>query len=109
MGRQVTADSVFFALGDPTRRAIYEQVVSQGTQNVQQLTSTGAISQPAVSKHLKVLKAAGLVKQRKQGRQSLYSPDHIGLSQLEDWIKHYRSFWENHLNQLEELLKKTNE
>ena len=70
---QAAPDELFRALGDPTRRAIFERLVSEGEQTVRALTDHAGISQPAVSKHLGVLKSAGLVRDRPKGRQVHYT------------------------------------
>jgi DNA-binding transcriptional ArsR family regulator len=99
------ADDLFRALGDPTRRAIFERLVSEGEQNVRALTDHAGISQPAVSKHLGVLKAAGLVHDRPEGRQTHYSAEPKGLAPLVDWMKHYGAFWRDRFDRLERLLE----
>jgi DNA-binding transcriptional ArsR family regulator len=99
-------DDLFKALADPTRRAIYEHLVSDGEQSVRALTDRAGVSQPAVSKHLGVLKHAELVRDRREGRQTYYSADREGLTPLIDWIKHYSTFWPERLGRLERLLEK---
>src|SRR3954454_20376516 len=103
------ADVLFRALGDPTRRALFERLVREGEQTVRALTDHAGISQPAVSKHLGVLKAAGLVRDRPEGRQTHYSADPQGLAPLIDWIKHHAVFWRDRLDRLEQLLEKMGE
>ena len=73
-------DYLFKALADPTRRAIYEHLVSDGEQTVRALTDRAGVSQPAVSKHLGVLKQAKLVRDRPEGRQTYYRADREGLA-----------------------------
>jgi DNA-binding transcriptional ArsR family regulator len=97
---------LFKALADPTRRAIYEHLVSDGEQTVRALTDRAGVSQPAVSKHLSVLKQAELVRDRPEGRQTYYRADREGLVPLIDWIKHYAVFWTEHVDRLERLLEK---
>ena len=99
-------DDLFKALADPTRRAIYEHLVSDGEQTVRALTDRAGVSQPAVSKHLGVLKQAELVRDRPEGRQTYYRADREGLAPLIDWIKHYAAFWTEHVDRLERLLEK---
>ena len=67
-------DVLFRSLADPTRRALFERLCREGEQTVRALTDKAGISQPAVSKHLAVLKQAGLVKDRHEGRQTGISP-----------------------------------
>ena len=103
---QVAPDVLFRALGDPTRRAIFERLISEGEMTVRALTDHAGISQPAVSKHLGVLKSAGLVRDRPEGRQTHYSAEPRGLAPLVDWMKHYGAFWRDRFDQLENLLEK---
>jgi DNA-binding transcriptional ArsR family regulator len=98
-------DVLFKALADPTRRAIYEHLVREGDQTVRALTDRAGVSQPAVSKHLGVLKRAGLVQDRPEGRQTHYSAQPEGLAPLIDWMKHYAVFWTEHIDRLERLLE----
>jgi DNA-binding transcriptional ArsR family regulator len=102
---QIAPDELFRALGDPTRRTIYERLVSEGEQTVRALTEHAGISQPAVSKHLGVLKAAGLVRDRPSGRQTYYSTEPKGLAPLVDWMTHYGAFWRDRFDRLEKLLE----
>lgn len=98
-------NELFKTLSDPTRRAIYEQLIRDGEQNVKALTLSAGISQPAVSKHLSLLKHAGLVRERPQGRAVHYSADPAGLAPLEDWLKRYSAFWNERLDRLEDVLE----
>jgi len=97
-------NEVFRSLVDPTRRALYEQLVQGGEQNVRTLTEQAGISQAAVSKHLSVLKEAGLVRDRPSGRTVHYSAEPQGLAPLIDWIGVYGVFWRDRFNRLEALL-----
>ncbi|MBB3144464.1 DNA-binding transcriptional ArsR family regulator [Phyllobacterium trifolii] len=101
-----TADSIFRTLADPTRRAIFEQLMRHGEQNVRVLTEYSGISQPAVSKHLGVLKLAGLVRDRPDGRQTHYSAEPKGLAPLIDWMGLYGAFWRERFDRLEDLLNR---
>jgi DNA-binding transcriptional ArsR family regulator len=103
--QQVAPDVLFRALGDPTRRAIFERLVTEGEQTVRALTDHAGISQPAVSKHLGVLKSAGLVRDRPEGRQTHYSVEPRGLTPLVNWMKLYGAFWRDRFDRLEDLLK----
>ena len=80
-----THDVLFRTLADPSRRAIFERLCRDGEQTVGALTARAGISQPAVSKHLGVLKQAGLVRDRHEGRQTLYSAQLSALAPLIDW------------------------
>ena len=95
---------IFKALSDPTRRAIFEQLCRQGEQSVHALTDQAGISQPAVSKHLRVLKQAGLVRDRPDGRETRYRPEISALAPLTDWTRDMQGFWEQRLDGLENLL-----
>ena len=106
---QAAPDEFFRALGDPTRRALFERLVSNGEQTVRALTDHAGISQPAVSKHLGVLKTVGLVRDRPKGRQVYYSADPQGLAPLVDWMKLYGAFWMERVARLEQLLEKMDE
>ena len=84
---------IFRALSDPTRRAIFERLCREGEQSVHALTAGAGISQPAVSKHLGVLRQAGLVSGRQEGRETHYSPEIGALVSLIDWTQEMRAFW----------------
>ncbi|MBN9585033.1 MAG: transcriptional regulator [Afipia sp. 62-7] len=99
-------DALFRTLADPTRRAIFERLCRQGEQTVNALTARSGVSQPAVSKHLGVLKQAGLVRDRQDGRQTHYSAQLRALSPLIDWTSQMTGFWEKRFDDLEDLLKR---
>jgi DNA-binding transcriptional ArsR family regulator len=106
MKHEVTAeDKIFQALADPSRRAIFESL-TQGEAAVKDLTARFDISQPAISQHLAALKEAGLVSGRREGRRVYYRAEPSGMKPLIDWIAHYRAFWTEHLERLEQLLEK---
>src|SRR4051812_2186541 len=97
-------DSIFRALADPSRRGILERL-TRGEAPVKELTARRGISQPAVSQHLKALRMAGLVSERRDGRLVYYRIDPKGLQPLIDWIAHYQAFWSQRLRRLETVLK----
>ena len=97
-------DILFRTLADPTRRAIFERLCREGEQTVGALTAQAGVSQPAVSKHLAVLKQAGLVRDRHAGRQTHYSAQLTALAPLLDWTSEMGGFWENRIDHLEDLL-----
>jgi DNA-binding transcriptional ArsR family regulator len=99
-------DTLFKTLGDPTRRAIFERLARDGEQTVWMLTSESGVSQPAVSKHLGVLKQAGLVRDRREGRETHYSAEPKGLAPLIDWMSFYGAFWRERFEKLEDLLNR---
>jgi DNA-binding transcriptional ArsR family regulator len=101
-----TPDTLFRTLADPTRRAIFERLCREGEQTVGALTAQAGISQPAVSKHLGVLRQAGLVRDRQEGRQTHYSAQPGALAPLNDWTRRMTGFWEKRLDHLEDLLKR---
>jgi DNA-binding transcriptional ArsR family regulator len=101
-----TNDTLFRALADPTRRALFERLCRKGEQTVAALTARAGISQPAVSKHLAVLKEAGLVRDRHEGRQTHYSAQLRALAPLIDWTSQMTGFWQNRFNDLEDLLRR---
>jgi DNA-binding transcriptional ArsR family regulator len=101
-----THDALFRTLADPTRRAIFERLCREGEQTVGALTARGKISQPAVSKHLGVLKQAGLVQGREDGRQTHYRAQIGALAPLMDWTSKMAGFWESRFDALEDLLKR---
>ena len=81
--------AVFKALADPTRRALFERLARDGESTVGALTRHAGVSQPAVSKHLSLLKRAGLVSQRHEGRETHYSARSRGIAPLVDWLAIY--------------------
>ena len=99
-------DLLFRTLADPTRRALFERLCREGEQTVGALTARSGVSQPAVSKHLGVLKSAGLVLDRPQGRQTFYGAQPAALNPLLDWTRDMAGFWEARLDALESLLKR---
>ncbi len=102
----VVADHVFKALADPTRRAIFEGLRRDGEQTVHALTHRAGISQPAVSKHLSVLKRAKLVRHRRDGRETHYRAQPDALAPIVAWLELYGTFWRERFDQLEDLLKR---
>ena len=103
---QLAPDNAFKALADPTRRRLFERLAREGELSVNALTEGSGVSQPAVSKHLAVLKRAQLVDERRQGRESRYRVDQQGLGPVVDWFSHYAAFWPDKLDRLEDLLNR---
>jgi DNA-binding transcriptional ArsR family regulator len=99
-------DGLFKSLADPTRRAIFERLCCHGEQTVRVLTGHSGVSQPAVSKHLCVLKLAGLVRDRRHGRETHYSAQQDALAPLIDWMSLYGAFWRDRFDRLEAMLKR---
>jgi DNA-binding transcriptional ArsR family regulator len=102
----ISHDQLFRTLADPTRRAIFERLCRKGEQTVRVMTADAGISQPAVSKHLGVLRQAGLVRDRHEGRETHYSAQPGALAPLLDWTSSMVGFWQNRFDQLEDLLKR---
>jgi DNA-binding transcriptional ArsR family regulator len=101
-------NKIFQALADPSRRAIFESL-TRGEAAVKEITARFDISQPAVSQHLAALKEAGLVHARRDGRCVYYRVQPRGMKPLIDWITHYRAFWTERVDRLEQLLEKMDE
>ena len=101
----VTENKIFQALADPSRRAIFESL-TRGEAAVKDLTERFDISQPAISQHLATLKDAEMVIGRREGRCVYYRVRPRGIKPLIDWIAHYRAFWTEHVDRLEQLLDK---
>src|ERR1700722_1434242 len=103
---QAVANNVFKALADPTRRAIFERLSRDGEQTVHALTDRSGVSQPAVSKHLGILKHAKLVRGRREGRETHYRAQPQALAPVSDWMSLYGAFWRERFEKLESLLKR---
>lgn len=101
-----TATELFRTLADPTRRALFERLCRDGETTVGVLTTQAGVSQPAVSKHLAILKQAGLVKDRSEGRLTHYSAQPAALVPLIDWTNRMSGFWETRMDALDNLLKR---
>ena len=100
-------DATFMALADPTRRAILARL-ADGEASVNELVQPFAMSQPAISKHLKVLERAGLIS---RGRDAQRRPCHIeaaALAEANRWIERYRALWEGNYARLDALLDELN-
>jgi DNA-binding transcriptional ArsR family regulator len=104
--KPANTNHVFRALADPTRRAIFEELTRRGEQTVHALTHYAGVSQPAVSKHLAVLKRAKLVRHRREGRETHYRAQADALAPMVDWLRDYGAFWRDRFDQLETLLER---
>ena len=101
-------DNTFAALADPTRRAILARLAS-GEASVTELAEPFEMSMPAISKHLKVLERAGLIA---RGREAQWRPCRLAagpLKEIADWVDHYRKFWEESFDRLDEYLSELKE
>ena len=96
--------AIFKSLSDPTRRGLFERLRLQGEMTVVALTREASVSQPAVSQHLAVLKQAGLVADRKDGRTTHYRAAPEGLAPLTGWMNAYGVFWESRMDALQTLV-----
>jgi DNA-binding transcriptional ArsR family regulator len=96
---------VFQALADPTRRAILE-VLRAGSQPVHVIAAGFPISRPAISKHLRILKEADLVKEVKVGRSRLYELHPEPLRDIDEWLAHYRHMWQHQLRNLKRYVER---
>ena len=105
MTEAMSINTVMRALADPTRRTVFEQVVSADEITVVELTRGSGVTQGAISQHLKTLKLAGLVAERPEGRKVYYRARPEGLEPLADWMGHYGIFWRERFANLRTLLK----
>jgi DNA-binding transcriptional ArsR family regulator len=96
--------ALFRALADPTRRAVFERLCGSEL-SVSQLKNEFPVSQPAISQHLAALKAAGLVRERREGRFAFYQAEPRALSPLADWVDRHRELWPARIEKLRRLLK----
>jgi DNA-binding transcriptional ArsR family regulator len=97
-------DLTFAALADPTRRAILAQL-AEGEHTVGDLARPFEISRPAISKHLRVLERAGLVRRARDGRLSRCGLDASPMRDAAEWVEEYRQFWESQLDALARFLE----
>ena len=95
----------FAALADPTRRRIVE-LLARRERSAGDLGRRFAISQPAISQHLRALRDAGLVRMRQDAQRRIYSLDARGLAEIDAWLSRYRTFWATRLDALERELNK---
>lgn len=95
---------IFKVLADPTRRSILERL-SGAELTATDLREGFAISQPAMSQHIAVLKGAGLISERREGRFAHYRVDPEGFKPLHGWLERYRDFWPSRIDNLKDLLK----
>lgn len=103
MPRAATTADAFNAVAEPRRRQILD-VLADGERSVNQIVTELPVSQPQVSKHLKVLKQVGLVRSRSEGRQRLYRLDAVALKPIHDWVKEYERHWNQRLDRFDEYL-----
>ncbi|GAO44010.1 ArsR/SmtB family transcription factor [Flavihumibacter petaseus] len=96
---------VFQVIADPSRRQILH-LLTKGSQNINGLSENFDMSRPAVSKHIKILETAGFVTIRESGRERFCELNHQGFDDLKKWISYFDRFWNNKLNNLENVMNK---
>lgn len=94
---------IFGAISSPVRRQILD-LLAQGESPAGAIAARFQISRPAISQHLHILLAAGVVSQSRKGRENLYRLVPDRLAPVRDWIRHYERFWDHHLDRLQQLL-----
>lgn len=95
---------IFKVLADPTRRAVLERLAG-AEMTATALRAGFVISQPAMSQHLAVLRGAGLIRERRDGRFVNYRVDPRGMAPLHQWLQRYQAFWPDRVEALKDLLK----
>jgi DNA-binding transcriptional ArsR family regulator len=104
--RSVTysAETTFNALADPTRRAVLD-LLRRGSQPAGQIANAFPVSRPAISKHLRLLRRAHLVQERRKGRYRLYQLNPEPLKAVDSWLEQYRAFWQTSLANLKTFVE----
>ncbi len=104
--RSVTysVEDTFYAVADPTRRAVLD-LLRQGSQPAGRIASAFPVSRPAISKHLRLLRQARLVKERREGRNWFYELNPKPLKAVDSWLEQYRVFWQANLASLESFVE----
>ena len=105
MPRPTASADPFLAVADPTRRAILDRLRTGGAA-VNALAADFAQSRPAISKHLRILRQARLVREQRSGRERVYALDPHQLREVAGWIESYRAFWQTNLDNLKRYLEK---
>jgi len=98
------AEATFQALADPTRRAVLD-LLRRGSQPAGQIAEAFPVSRPAISKHLRLLRRAHLVREHREGRHRVYQLNPEPLRAVDSWIEQYRSFWTASLNNLKSFVE----
>ncbi len=104
MARAATTADAFNAVAEPRRREILD-LLADGERSVSDIVAQLPVSQPQVSKHLKVLKEVGLVKSSSSGRHRLYALEPLALKPLHDWLQNYEHMWNQRLDRLDGYLE----
>jgi len=97
-------ETTFQALADPTRRAVLD-LLRRGRRPAGEIASAFPVSRPAISKHLRLLRKAHLVEERREGRHRLYQLNPTPLKAVDSWLEHYRAFWTASLNNLKTFVE----
>lgn len=108
MPRRAASSDVFHAVADPTRRSILDRL-RRGDAHVNELASGFRVSRPAISRHLRVLRKARLVRERREGRQRIYQLEPDRIRQVAHWAEEYRRLWEQSLHNLKHRLENETE
>ena len=107
MARAATTSDVFNAIAEPRRREIIDLLAGGRARAVGDLVDTLNIPQPAVSKHLGVLRKVGIVSVSKQGQHRLYQLNAEELKPVHDWVKNFERFWSHHVDRIKERAERT--
>jgi DNA-binding transcriptional ArsR family regulator len=99
-----SAEATFSALADPTRRAVLD-LLRKGIQPAGRIAEAFPVSRPAISKHLRLLRRAHLVEERREGRHRLYQLNPQPLRAVDSWLEQYRAFWQTNLANLKTFVE----
>jgi len=102
--RATDREAAFSALADPTRRAVLD-LLRAGTRPAGEIARAFPVSRPAISKHLRILRRAHLVEERREGRHRMYQLNPEPLKAVDSWLEHYRNFWSASLNNLKSFVE----
>lgn len=97
-------DQVFSALASPVRREVLRMLRDEGDQSVRSMAEHFDMARPSFSEHLRALREAGLVSERREGRQRLYSLEAVPLAEVQDWLHPFERFWRDRLSALGDVL-----
>lgn len=100
-----STEATFRALADPTRRALLDLLRKEGPQPAGRMAHAFPVSRPAISKHLRLLRGAHLVSERRHGRQRLYQLNAEPMKAVDHWLEQYRTFWSNKLLNLKSFVE----
>ena len=105
VNKRKAVTEVFAALADPTRRSILERLAGRGESPVTELARPFRITLPAISRHLRVLEHARLIRRRRRGRMHFIRVNSAGMTSAQKWISQYAAFWESRFDDLDKLLE----